>query len=146
MHVITLLMITVLGGATLIFHDDTFIKWKVSVVNWLFGIAFLGSQFIGKKPIIQRMMEASVELPQKIWTRLNLVWALFFISTGFLNLYVAYNYDLDTWVNFKMFGMLGLTFLFILAQALFIGRYVKEPDQIESPSTQLPDKTDKKED
>ncbi|MDZ4261407.1 MAG: septation protein A [Pseudomonadota bacterium] len=146
MHVITLLMITVLGGATLIFHDDTFIKWKVSVVNWLFGIVFLGSQFIGKKPVIQRMMEASVELPQKIWTRLNLVWALFFISTGFLNLYVAYNYDLDTWVNFKMFGMLGLTFLFILAQALFIGRYVKDPDQIESPSTQLPDKTDKKED
>ncbi len=146
MHVITLLMITVLGGATLIFHDDTFIKWKVSVVNWLFGIVFLGSQFIGKKPVIQRIMEASVELPQKIWTRLNLVWALFFISTGFLNLYVAYNYDLDTWVNFKMFGMLGLTFLFILAQALFIGRYVKDSDQIESPSTQLPDKTDKKED
>ncbi len=143
MHVITLLMITVLGGATLIFHDDTFIKWKVSVVNWLFGIAFLGSQFIGKKPIIQRMMEASVELPQKIWTRLNLVWALFFISTGFLNLYVAYNYDLDTWVNFKMFGMLGLTILFIFVQALFIGRYVKDSDQIESTSTE---QTDKKED
>ncbi len=143
MHVITLLMITILGGATLIFHDDTFIKWKVSVVNWLFGVAFLGSQFIGKKPIIQRMMEASVELPQKIWTRLNLVWALFFISTGFLNLYVAYNYDLDTWVNFKMFGMLGLTFLFILAQALFIGSYVKDTDQTESTSTE---QTDKKED
>ncbi len=143
MHIITLLMITVLGGATLIFHDDTFIKWKVSVVNWLFGIAFLGSQFIGKKPIIQRMMEASIELPQKIWARLNSVWALFFISTGFLNLYVAYNYDLDTWVNFKMFGMLGLTILFIFIQALFIGRYIKDPD----PSTpETPEIKDKKED
>ena len=143
MHVITLLMITVLGGATLIFHDDTFIKWKVSVVNWLFGIAFLGSQFIGKKPIIQRMMEASVDLPAPIWLRLNLAWALFFISTGFLNLYVAYNYDLDTWVNFKMFGMLSLTILFIFVQALFIGRYIKDPD----PSTpETPEIKDKKED
>ncbi len=143
MHVITLLMITVLGGATLIFHDDTFIKWKVSVVNWLFGIAFLGSQFIGKKPIIQRMMEASVDLAAPIWLRLNLAWALFFISTGFLNLYVAYNYDLDTWVNFKMFGMLGLTILFIFVQALFIGRYIKDP----APSTpEAPEIKDKKED
>lgn len=139
MHVITLLMITVLGGATLIFHDETFIKWKVSVVNWLFGLAFLGSQFIGKKPIVQRMMEASVALPQQIWGRLNSAWALFFIATGFLNLYVAYNFDTDTWVNFKMFGMIGLTFLFIIAQAIFIGRYIKEPEE---PATT---QTDKKE-
>jgi intracellular septation protein len=133
MHIITLLMITVLGGATLILQDETFIKWKPSVVNWLFGLAFLGSQFIGKKTIIQRMMEASVELPQKVWSHLNSAWALFFITMGFLNLYVAYNFDTDTWVNFKMFGMLGLTFLFILGQAFFIGRYVKEPAN-EEPS------------
>ena len=134
MHIITLLMITVLGGATLILQDETFIKWKPSVVNWLFGLAFLGSQFIGKKTIIQRMMEASVELPQKVWSHLNSAWALFFITMGFLNLYVAYNFDTDTWVNFKMFGMLGLTFLFILGQAFFIGRYVKQPDNNEEPS------------
>jgi intracellular septation protein len=125
MLIITLVMVTVLGGATLIFQDETFIKWKPSVVNWLFGIAFLGSQFIGKKPIIQRMMEASIEMPEKVWFHLNSAWSIFFIAMGFLNLYVAYNFDTDTWVNFKMFGMIGLTFLFIIGQGFFIGRYVK---------------------
>lgn len=134
MHVITLVLMVVLGGATLLLHDEAFIKWKPSVVNWLFGAVFIGSQFIGKKPIVQRMMEASVELPQKVWNQLNSAWALFFIAMGFLNLYVAYNFDTDTWVNFKMFGMLGLTFLFILGQAFFIGRYVKEPEQ-QNPAT-----------
>ena len=127
MHVITLLMIVVLGGATLILQDETFIKWKPSVVNWAFGIAFIGSHFIGKKVIVQRMMEASVELPTHIWPRLNIAWAVFFIALGFANLYVAYNFDTDTWVNFKMFGMIGLTFVFIIGQAFFIGKYIKEP-------------------
>lgn len=140
MHVITLVMITLLGGATLVLQDDTFIKWKVTVVQWAFGIAFLGSQFIGKKPIIQRMMEASVELSREVWTRLNIAWSIFFIATGFLNLYVAYNFDTDTWVNFKMFGMLGLTFLFILGQAFFIGRYIKDDEVAADPAN-----TDKKE-
>ncbi len=145
MHVITLVLITVLGGMTLIFQDEAFIKWKVSVVNWAFGLVFIGSQFIGKKPIIQRMMEASIELPQKIWGRLSSAWALFFIATGFLNLYVAYNFDTDTWVNFKMFGMLGLTFLFIIAQALFIGRYIKEPKETNDIETPATTQTNKKE-
>ena len=140
MHLITLVMITVLGGATLILQDETFIKWKVSVVNWLFGIVFFGSQFIGEKPIVQRMMEASVELPQKVWGRLNIAWSLFFISTGFLNLYVAYHFDTDTWVDFKMFGMIGLTVLFILIQSLFIGRYIKEPLEENSSTSPTVDK------
>lgn len=140
MHLITLVMITVLGGATLVLQDETFIKWKVTVVQWAFGIAFLGSQFIGKKPIVQRMMEASVELPRQIWTKLNIAWAIFFIATGFLNLYVAYNYDTDTWVNFKMFGMIGLTVLFIFGQAFYIGRFIKEPEDEGTTTT-----TDKKE-
>ena len=131
MHIITLLLITVLGGATLIFQDEAFIKWKPTVVNWLFGLVFIGSQFIGKKSIVQRMMESNVELPEQIWPRLNMAWAVFFIFLGFLNLYVAFSghYDTDTWVNFKMFGMIGLTFVFIIAQAFFIGRYIKEPEE-----------------
>lgn len=135
MHVITLLLITVLGGATLILQDPNFIKWKPTVVNWLFGVVFIGSQFIGKKPIVQRMMEASVELPKIIWSRLNLAWAVFFIFLGFLNLYVAFSghYDMDAWVNFKMFGMIGLTFVFIIGQAFFIGRYIKEPEADNTP-------------
>lgn len=127
MHIITLVMIVVLGGATLILQDETFIKWKPSVVNWAFGLAFIGSHFIGKKVIVQRMMEASVELPAHIWPRLNIAWAVFFIALGFANLYVAYNFNTDTWVNFKMFGMIGLTFVFIIGQAFFIGKYIKEP-------------------
>jgi len=136
MHVITLLLITVLGGATLILQDPDFIKWKPTVVNWLFGVVFIGSQFIGKKTIVQRMMEASVELPAAIWTKLNLAWAVFFIFLGFLNLYVAFSghYDMDAWVNFKMFGMIGLTFVFIIGQAFFIGRYIKEPEAENTPA------------
>jgi len=136
MHVITLLLITVLGGATLLLQDPNFIKWKPTVVNWLFGVVFIGSQFIGKKTIVQRMMEASVELPAAIWTKLNLAWAVFFIFLGFLNLYVAFSghYDMDAWVNFKMFGMIGLTFVFIIGQAFFIGRYIKEPETENTPA------------
>ena len=135
MHIITLLLITVLGGATLMLQDPDFIKWKPTVVNWLFGVAFIGSQFIGKKPIVQRMMEANVELPAAVWTRLNIAWAIFFIFLGFLNLYVAFSghYDMDAWVNFKMFGMIGLTFVFIIGQAFFIGRYIKDPDDENTP-------------
>ncbi len=128
MHIITLALIAVLGGATLIFQDETFIKWKPSVVNWAFAVAFLGSQFIGHKPIIRRMMDQTVTLPDSLWNKLNTAWALFFILLGFLNLFVAYNYDTDTWVNFKLFGLTGLSFIFIIAQAFVIGRYVEEPE------------------
>ena len=130
MHVITLVIVTIFGGATLAFDDPDFIKWKPTVVNWLFGVVFIGSQFIGKKPIVQRMMEANVELPATVWPKLNLAWAAFFIFSGCLNLYVAFSghYDMDAWVNFKMFGMIGLTFVFIIGQAFFIGRYIKEPE------------------
>ncbi len=127
MHLVTLVLITVLGGATLILQDETFIMWKPSVINWAFAIAFVGSQFIGKKPIVQRMMEGAVSLPDKIWHRLSYAWSLFFILLGVLNIYVAYNYDLDTWVNFKLFGLTGLSFLFIILQAFYIGKYIEEP-------------------
>lgn len=128
MHIVTLVLIIVLGGATLILKDETFIKWKPTGVNWMFGLAFLGSQFIGKKTILERMMGANITLPAEIWIRLNVAWALFFIALGFINLYVAYNYDTDTWVNFKLFGMMGLTILFILAQAAYLSRHIKHED------------------
>jgi len=134
MHLITLVLISVTGGATLILQDDTFIKWKPTVLNWAFGIAFLGSQFIGKKTFVQRMMEASVDLPVQLWIKLNTAWAVFFIALGFINLYVAFSghFTTDDWVNFKLFGMLGLTFLFILGQAFVIGKYIKEPEEKET--------------
>ncbi len=128
MQWITLVLISVMGGATLYFQDEQFIKWKVSVINWLFGLAFLGSQFIGKKTFVERMMSGNLELPDPIWKRLNLSWAIFFCSVGFINLYVIFNFDTETWVNFKLFGMLGLTLLFVILQAVFLSRYIDEPE------------------
>ena len=129
MQLVTLALVVLLGGATLMFQDKAFIQWKPTVVNWLFAAAFLGTQFIGKKTVVERLMGSSIEMDQKIWRKLNLIWVLFFIVLGIINLYVAYNFSEETWVNFKLFGMLGLTLVFILAQGLYISRHVKEPEQ-----------------
>ncbi len=128
MHLVTLGLIVVFGGATLYLHDEQFIKWKPTVINWLFGLAFLASQFVGDKPFIQRMMAANIELPRLVWYRLNFSWALFFLFLGAVNLFVVYTFDTDTWVNFKLFGMLGLTLAFVILQAIFLSRYLPEPE------------------
>lgn len=129
MQWITLGLIVVFGGATLYLKDEMFIKWKPTVLNWMFAAAFLGSQFIGKKNLAERMLAASLMLPQNLWTRVNLSWVIFFVLLGCANLYVVYNFDTDTWVNFKLFGMMGLTIAFILLQAVFLSQYVKpEPE------------------
>jgi intracellular septation protein len=128
MHLITLALIVVLGGATLYFQDADFIKWKVSVVNWLFGLAFLASQFIGKKPLTERMMGAAVALPDVIWTRLNMSWVSFFTAVGFINLYVFKNFEESTWVDFKLYGVLGLTLLFVILQGFYLSRHVIEDE------------------
>jgi len=125
-HIITLVLITVFGGATLILEDEIFIKWKPTVLNWLFAVAFIGSQFIGKKTIAERMMGSAFELPKKIWLRLNWSWAVFFVALGFANIFVLYNYDTETWVNFKLFGMMGLTLLFVIIQSLILARFIKQ--------------------
>ncbi len=129
MQWITLGLILVMGGATLYLQDEQFIKWKLSIIEWLFGLAFLGSQFIGKKPFVERMMGENIELPANIWRRLNFFWALFFISVGFINLYVMFNYDTDTWVDFKTFGVPGLMVVFIIAQMIFLYKYIPETEE-----------------
>lgn len=126
MHIITLVLITVLGGATLILKDPVFILWKPTAVNWMFAIAFLGSQFVGEKPFVKRMMAHAVELPETVWMKLNLAWVVFFTAMGFANLYVAFTYDLSTWVDFKTYGMLGLTILFVILQAIFLAKHMPE--------------------
>ena len=128
MHMITLALLVVFGGLTLVLQDETFIKWKPSVINWLFGMVFLGSQFIGKKCIVERMMGANLALSSAIWNRLNLSWSLFFLALGFANLYVVYNFDTDTWVDFKLFGMMGLTIAFIIGQAIYLSRHMREEE------------------
>lgn len=124
MHIITLTIIVVLGSATLLFHNELFIKWKPTAINWIFAIAFITSQFFGEKPLIRRMMENNIQLPNAIWTRLNLSWVIFFTTMGAANLYVIYNYDTNTWVNFKLFGILGLTVVFVIAQAVYLTKHV----------------------
>ena len=123
---VSLAVITVFGGATLLFRDDTFIKWKPTVLYWLFagvlGIAALAF----KKNLIRSMMEQQVSLPDEVWARLLASWIGFFAVMGILNLYVAYNYSLDTWVNFKMFGGIGLMLAFVLAQALMLAKHVQD--------------------
>ena len=131
-HVITLVLVAAFGGLTLMLHDEMFIKWKPSVINWLFGAVFIGSLWIGKQPMIQRMLGGQVNLPQDIWIRLNTAWAAFFIALGFINLYVVYNFDTDTWVNFKLFGMLGLTVVFVIGQAFYLARHVKDEETEQS--------------
>ena len=126
MHLITLALLVILGGATLLLHDIRFIKWKPTAVNWAFALAFLGSQFIGKKTFVQRMMEQAVTVPKTVWTTLNLSWVMFFIVMGTANLYVAFNYSSEVWVNFKLFGILGLTLVFVFGQAIYMSRYISE--------------------
>ena len=124
MQLVTLVLVVVLGGLTVALRDGQFIKWKPTIVNWLFSLAFLGSQFIGQKPIVQRLMGKSVELPSQVWRKLNVAWVVFFAAMGGINLYVAFNYSESTWVDFKLFGMLGLTFVFIIAQGLYMSRFM----------------------
>jgi len=128
MHVITLVLILVLGGLTLILQDENFIKWKPTIVNWGFALVFLGSHYIGQKPIVERMMGQAIALPDGIWIRLSWLWILFFIVSGITNLYVAFNFDTDTWVDFKLFGLMGMTIVFILIQGVYISRYIQESD------------------
>jgi len=129
-HLLTLIFVVLLGGLTLLFQDDTFIMWKPTIVNWLFAVILLGSAFIGEKNLLQRMLEANLQLPSAIWRNLNYAWVLFFIISGVLNLYVAYSFSQEFWVNFKLFGLLGLTFLFVLLQGLYLSRHLQdEPEK-----------------
>ncbi len=126
MHVITLILTVILGGATLLLKDVRFIKWKPTAINWVFALVFLGSQFIGKKPIIRRMMDHAISVPNEIWTKLNIGWVVFFIFSGIANLYVVYNFSTEFWVNFKVYGLLGLTFIFAIAQAMYMSQHIKD--------------------
>ena len=132
MHLVTLGLLVVFGGLTLLLHDPLFIKWKPTVVNWLFATVFLGSQFIGNKSMIERMMSHAIDLPARIWTRLNLSWGVFFLGSGVLNLYVAFNYSEQAWVKFKLFGMLGLTVIFVILQSFYMARHVRDQNQEDS--------------
>ena len=123
---VSLAVITVFGGATLLLHDETFIKWKPTVLYWLFGITLLVAELVFRKNLIKAMMGSQMELPDVVWRKLNLSWAGFFTVMGVLNLYVAFNYSTDTWVNFKLFGGTGLLLLFAVLQAFVLSRHMDD--------------------
>ena len=176
MHLVSLALITVLGGMTLLLQEKSFIMWKPTLINWAFAAVFLGSHFIGEKSLIQRMMSSQFTLPKPIWQRLSFMWVGFFIFSGSVNIYVASDYlraeealrlavpgisseKIETlnckadfepaliplctdaknkeefWVNFKLFGLLGLTILFVLLQAFYLARHIQEPESEDLKNT-----------
>ena len=119
-------IITVFGGATLILHDESFIKWKPTILYWVFSTTLLFSNLFFGKNLMRTLLHEKLALPVKVWTHVNLAWSLFFACLGVLNLYVAFNYTTDTWVNFKLFGTTGLMVLFVLLQAMALSKYIEE--------------------
>jgi intracellular septation protein len=120
-----LAVIVLFGGATLILHDETFIKWKPTVLYWLAGLVFLGALAFGQN-LVKAIMSEGIDLPEPVWTKLAIAWGVFFLFKGALNLWVAYTFSTDVWVNFKLFGGMGLMLAFVLAQALWISRHLPE--------------------
>lgn len=129
MQWVTLVLILVMGGATILLHNEQFIKWKLSIIEWLFGLVFLGSQFIGKKPFVERIMSKTLSLPDFVWRRLNAMWGVFFLSVGFINVYVMFHFSTDEWVTFKTFGVPGLMLFFILLQMIYLYKYLPETEK-----------------
>lgn len=123
---ISLAIIVVFGGATLFFHDATFIKWKPTVLYWLFACTLTVSALFMKRNLIRALMQEQVQLPDPVWARLNASWIGFFAFMGILNLYVAYSYSEDTWVSFKLYGGMGLMFLFVLGQGAMLSRHIED--------------------
>ena len=125
MHVITLVLVLLFGGLTLYFHNDRFIQWKVTILNWLFAILFAASQWFMRKPLVQWLMGSTLKASRKVWRRLNMAWVVYFTLLGALNLYIAYTFSLSTWVNFKLFGLLACTLVFVIGQSLWLYRHIE---------------------
>jgi intracellular septation protein len=125
---VSLVIIVVFGGATIYFHDEMFIKWKPTVLYWCFALALLGAQLLLRKNLIRSLMGQQMSLPDPVWDKLNLAWSAFFAAMGALNLYIAFNFPLELWVNFKMFGFIALMIAFVIAQTVYLSRYLKEPE------------------
>lgn len=132
---VSLAIITVFGGATIYFSNETFIKWKPTVLYWLFGGVLSVSALLFRKNLIRALMSKQIELPDAAWSRLNWSWVGFFLFMGAINLYVAYTFSTDAWVNFKLFGGMGLMLVFVFAQALMLARYVEDKSSLEDKSS-----------
>lgn len=133
MQWVSLGVIVVFGGATLLFHDNTFIKWKPTVLYWLMGLSLLAGKYVFKRNLMKTFMSDQLSLPDHAWTVLLWSWVGFLLFMGGLNLYVAFNYDLDTWVNFKLFGSIGLMIVFALIQGFYLSRFITDESEGSTP-------------
>lgn len=129
MTLVTFVLVAVFGGLTIYFHNPEFIKWKVSIIYALFAGALLVGQWIMKKPLIQSMMGKEITLPDSVWGRLNLAWAIFFIACGLLNIYVAFWLPESVWMNFKVFGLTALTLVFTLLSGVYMYRHMPQEEK-----------------
>jgi len=127
-------LVLILGGFTLAFRNPTFLYWKPTVLNWAIAIAFLGSLWICEKTFVQRMFGNVAELAPGQWIRLNQIWVVFFIFVGSINLYVAYNFPEAFWVKFKLFGMLGITLVFVVVQSIWLTLTAQKNESASSDS------------
>ncbi len=138
MHLITFVVVLIFGGLTIYLQNEAFIKWKPTIVNWCFAIALIASHFIGDKPLFQRMINLAdnkLQLPAHVWRNVNMSWGIFFIFLGFVNLYVAFSFSTEFWVNFKAWGMTGLNFIFLIAIFIYMYQYLKDIEQSETKTS-----------
>ncbi|MCG8671125.1 MAG: septation protein IspZ [Pseudomonadales bacterium] len=137
LHFYTFLVLLVFGGFTIFLNDPVYIKWKPSVVNWIFASIFLGGQLISKETVLEKLIKGlmkqaphiEINVPQNQWPWLNLCWVMFFIMVGLLNIYVAFNYDEETWVTFRLVGLSSLNLVFFVLQFIHLSRYMKETNE-----------------
>ena len=137
MHIITFVVVLIFGGLTIYLQDEVFIKWKPTIVNWCFAAALIASHFIGDKTLFQRMInlaDEKLQLPDQVWRNVNMSWGLFFIFLGFVNLYVAFSFTTEFWVNFKAWGMTLLNLAFLIAIFIYMYQYLKDTEEAEVSS------------
>lgn len=131
---VSLVLVLVLGGATVWFHNETFIKWKPSMLYWLMGLTLWASQVLFRRNLLKVLMGEQLDLPAVVWQRLNFAWVAFFAFMGLLNVYVAYSFSTDTWVDFKLFGGIGLMLVFTVAQGLYLSRHLRDDEAGREPA------------
>jgi intracellular septation protein len=129
-------LVLMLGGITLFYRNPTFLYWKPTVLNWLIAIVFLGSQWVGDKPVVERMLGNAAVLTREQWRRLNQIWVAFFTFVGGVNLYVAYNFSEEFWVKFKLFGMFGITIVFVIIQSIWLAAATRKREIVADESEQ----------
>lgn len=139
-QLITLCAVILFCTPTIIFRDINYLKWKAPIVNWIFSVVFLVSIYVGKKPAVQHMLDHAIELPRQAWIQLNALWIAYFLVLGGINLYVAFNFSEDIWIKFKVFGNLGLSFVFFMVQMPFFLKHMPDELETETPSQEPQDK------